>query len=224
MTKQNKKPDDSIPDDFEEIEGEIIKDKVSEAFRDNPNNPIEALEDMGFTWYDDDYPSEEDEEKSAVPENQKQQDLVAFLQGDEEPSNAILEIFLVEKASDTPNLPLFRKYFREANQNLKALILRGLEHYPGRIDLLQDLGFFHEFGNILETVIEYYTRACESQENMEAFTNLAQEFYYTTQPDGYDAYHALKDTFPVGSAKRELVDFLIAEEDSEDGDVKEEVH
>jgi hypothetical protein len=224
MTKQNKKPDDSVLDDFEEIEDEMIRDKVREVFRDNPNNPIEALEEIGFTWYDDDYPSEEDEENSAVPGNQNQQDLVAFLQGVEKPSNAILEIFLVEKASDTPNLPLVRKYFREANQNLKALILWGLEHYPGRIDLLQDLSFFHEFGNILETVIEYYTRACEKQENMEAFTNLAQEFYYTTQPDGYDAYHSLKDVFPDGSAKRTLVDFLIAEEDSEDGHEKEEMH
>jgi hypothetical protein len=224
MTKQNKKPDDSVLDDFEEIEDEIIRDKVREIFRDNPNNPMEALEDIGFTWYDDDYPSEEDEENSAGPENQNQEDLVEFFQGVEEPSDVILETFLAEKASDTPNLPLFRKYFRVANQNLKALILWALEHYPDRIDLLQDLGFFHEFGNILSTVIEHYTRACESQENMDTFTNLAQEFYYTTQPDGYDAYHALKDVFPVGSAKRALVDFLIAEEDSEDGHVREEVH
>ncbi len=224
MTKQNKKPDDSVLDDFERIEDEIIRDKVREVFRDNPNNPIEALEEIGFTWYDDDYPSDEVEENSASPENQNQEDLVAFLQGVEEPSDTILETFLAEKASDTPNLPLFRKYFREANQNLKALILSGLERYPDRIDLLQDLGFFHEFDNILSAVIEYYTRACESQENMEAFTNLAQEFYYTTQPDGYDAYHALKDVFPIGSAKRALVDLLIAEEDSEDGHVKEEVH
>ncbi len=71
---------------------------------------------------------------------------------------------------------------------------------------------------------EYYTRACESQENMEAFSNLAQEFYYTTKPDGYDAYHALENVFPVGSAKRALVDFLITEEDSEDRHVKEEMH
>ena len=121
-------------------------------------------------------------------------------------------------------MPLFRKCFREANQNLQALILWGLEHYPDRIDFLQDLGFFHEFGNILSTVNEYYTRACESQETMETFTDLAQEFYYTTQPDGYDAYHALKDVFPVGSAKRALVDFLIAEEASEGGHVEEDVH
>ena len=102
MTKQNKKPDESVLDDFEEIEDEIIRDKVREVFRDNPNNPMEALEDIGFTWYDDDYPSEEDEENSAVPENQNQEDLVEFLQGDEKPSSAILETFLTEKASDIP--------------------------------------------------------------------------------------------------------------------------
>lgn len=224
MTKQNKKSDDYVLDDFEAIEDEIIRDNISEVFRHYRNNTMEALEEIGFTWYDDDYPSEEDEENSAVPENQNQQDLVAFFQGGKEPSNAILETFLAEKASDTPNLPLFRKYFREANHNLKALILWGLEHDPDHIDLLQDLGFFHEFGNILNTVIKYYTRACESQKNMETFTNLAQEFYYTTQPDGYDAYHALKEVFPVGSAKRALVDFLIAEEASKDGYLEEDVH
>jgi len=108
MTKQ-KKTDDSFPDDFEEVGDEIIRDKVREVFRDNPNNPIEALEEIGFTWYDDNYPSEEDEENSAVPENQNQQDLVEFSQGVEKPSNAILEIFLAEKASDTcPSQKLIR--------------------------------------------------------------------------------------------------------------------
>ncbi len=223
MAEQNKKPDDAFLDDFDEIEDEIIRDKVCEVFRNNPNNPMEALEEIGFTWYDDEYASEEDEENSAVPENRNQEDLVAFLQSGEEPSDGILEIFLAEKASDTSNLPLFRKYFKEANYNLKALILWGLDQYPERIDLLQDLGFFHEFSNILGTLIEYYTRACENQENLDTFTDLAQEFYYTTQPDGYDAYHALRNVFPVGSAKRAILDFLITEEDNENGEL-DEVH
>ena len=81
MTKQNKKQDVYVLDDSGTIEDEIIRDKVREVFRDNPNNPIEALKDLGFTWHDDDYPSEEDEENSASPENQNQQDLVEFFQG-----------------------------------------------------------------------------------------------------------------------------------------------
>lgn len=224
MTEQNKKSDDAVQDDFDEIEDEIIRDKIREVFRDNPSNPMEAFEEIGFTWYDDDYPSEEDEENSAVPENRNQENLVTFFQSDDAPSDGILETFLVEKASDTPNLPLFRKYFRAGNHNLKALILWGLERYPARIDLLQDLGFFHEFSNILSTVIKSYIRACENQENMATFTDLAQEFYYTTQPDGYDAYYALKGLFPAGSGKRANVDFLVAEEDSEDGYVGEDFH
>jgi len=224
MTKQNKKPENSLQGDLDGIEDEIIGDKVREVFREKPNNLMDALEEIGFTWYDDDYPSEEDEENSAVPRNRNQENLVAFLQSFDAPSDDIFETFLKEKASDTPNLPLFRKYFREGNHNLKALILWGLQKYPGRIDLLQDLGFFHEFNNILGTVIENYSRACEDQENMDTFTYLAQEFYFTTLPDGYDAYHALKGLFPVGLAKRALVDFLIAEENSEDGYLNEDIH
>lgn len=221
MTKQNKKSDDIVQD---EIIDEIIRDKIREAFSDNPDNPMVALEEAGFTWYDDDYPSEEAEEDSAVPENRNQEVILEFFQSGGTPSDYILEIFLAEKSSDTPNFPLFRRYFRKANRNLKSLILWGLEKYPARIDLLQDLGFFHEFSNILNTVIKYYTHACENQANIDTFTDLAQEFYYTTLPDGYDAYLALKDLFPEGTEKRAIVDFLIAEEGKEDGGIYKDYH
>lgn len=114
MTEQNKKPDDAIQDELDEIEDEIIRDKIREVFRDNPNNPMEALEEIGFTWHDDAYPSEEEEENAAVPENKNQKNFVSFLQSDKEPPEDILKIFLAEKASKTPNFPLFRKYFRKA--------------------------------------------------------------------------------------------------------------
>lgn len=224
MTKQNKKSDDAVQDELDEIDDEIIRDRIREAFRDNPDNPMDALKEAGFTWYDDNYLSEEDEEDSAVPENRNQEILVEFFQSGEVPSDYILETFLAEKASDTPNFPLFRRYFREANRNLKSLILWGVEKYPRRIDLLQDLGFFHEFSNILSTVIKYYTRACENQANIDTFTDLAQEFYYTTLPDGYDAYQALKELFREGTAKRAVVDFLIAEDDREGGCINEDFH
>jgi hypothetical protein len=107
MTEQNKKPVDSVQDDLDGIEDEIIRDKVGEVFRKKPNNPRDAMEEIGFTWYDDDFPSEEDEENSAVPENRNQENLVTFLQSGDAPSDDILEIFLIEKANDTPNLPLF---------------------------------------------------------------------------------------------------------------------
>ena len=88
-----------------------------------------------------------------------------------------------------------------------------LECCPERIDLLFDLAFFHEFENILPLLIELFIRACEEQEDLEAFTKLAQEFYYTTHPDGYEALYALRDLFPQGTEKRKIIDFLIAEEE-----------
>jgi len=50
-------------------------------------------------------------------------------------------------------LPLIRPFFKEANQNLKSLIVYGLDRYPRRIALLSDLAFFHEFENILRLLI-----------------------------------------------------------------------
>jgi len=119
---------------------------------------------------------------------------------------------LHEKDTGNPNYPLFRRYFKAANQNLKALIIYGLDHYPGRIDLLSDLAFFHEFENILCTLITYYTGACMKQENLETFTELVRDFYYCTEPDGYDALPALRELFPPETDKRRIIDFLIAEE------------
>lgn len=105
-----------------------------------------------------------------------------------------------------------RKYFKKANPNLKSLILHGLDHYPGSVDLLSDLGYFHEFENILSVLITYYTQACAGQENLETFTELAQDFYYATIPDGYEALYALRDLFEPATDKRKAIDFLISEE------------
>ena len=126
----------------------------------------------------------------------------------------ILHQYFEERDSEFPNLSLIRPFFREANQNLKSLIVYGLERYPGRIDLLSDLDFFHEFENILRLLIIYYTRACVTQSNLETFAELARDFYYSTNPDGYEALYALKELFDHDTEKR-TIDSLIAE--TEDG-------
>jgi len=125
----------------------------------------------------------------------------------------IFESFSEEKASNNPNFQLIRKYFKKANQNLKALLLYGIDHYPGRIDLLSDLTFFHEFENILSTLISYYTRACVDQQNLETFSELAKDFYYSTSPDGYEALYALQELFEPDTDKRKIIEFLISEEE-----------
>lgn len=138
--------------------------------------------------------------------------MVAYFEGEEDASEMIFTAFLTERYAKRPNLPLIRKYFKKANQKLKALLIYGLDHYPSRIDLLSDLTYFHEFENILTTLISYYSRACVNQVNMKTFTELAQDFYYATNPDGYEALYALRELFEPHTEKRKIIDFLISEE------------
>jgi hypothetical protein len=42
---------------------------------------------------------------------------------------------------------------------------------------------------------------------------LAREFYYSTKPDGYEAYYALQELFGPETDKRKIIDFLMAEEE-----------
>ncbi|MBN1930054.1 MAG: hypothetical protein JW786_00410 [Desulfobacterales bacterium] len=208
-----KKQKDDILNDYQRLKDEIIRDQVDEIFRTKPDNYISELEKIGFQYYNDDDP-EEVEEKNAQPENRDQRDLVEYFEGDQEFSERILTTFFKVKDAKEPNLPLIRKYFKMANQNLKSLILYGLDHYPARIDLLADLVYFHEFENILSILIKYYTRACIKENNPETFSELAQDFYYATIPDGYEALYALRDLFEPNTTKRKIIDFLIQKNDN----------
>jgi hypothetical protein len=58
------------------------------------------------------------------------------------------------------------------------------------------------------------------QENLEAFAELAQDFYNTTIPDGYEALYALRDLFEPGTDKREIIDILIAEEEGGENNIQ----
>jgi len=206
-----KKDVDPILNEYKTIKSEIIRDKINEIFRDHPNEYIAKMEELGFEYFEDDDDYEEIEERNAKPENQRQRELVAYFEGRRELSEKIFESYSEEKATKNPNYPLIRTYYKKANKNLKALILYGLDNYPGRIDLLSDLAFFHEFENVLSFLISYYTQACIDQENLETFSVLAKDFYYSTIPDGYDAFLALQGLFESNTDKRKIIDFLIAE-------------
>lgn len=197
-------------DDYKKLKDEIIIDKVNEIFRSRSDHYIAALEEIGFEYHEEN-DEEEIEEKEAKPKNKNQRKLVTYFEGEEDSSEMIFATFLTERYAKRPNLPLIRKYFKKANQKLKALLIYGLDHYPGRIDLLSDLTYFHEFENILTTLIFYYTRACVNQANLETFTELAQDFYYATNPDGYEALYALRELFEPHTEKRKIIDFLISE-------------
>ncbi len=218
----DKKDEDSVLDDYEKVRNEIIFDKVDEIFRDHPRDYVAKMEELGFKYFEeDDY--EEIEERNARAENQRQRDLVAYFENETKLSKEIFESYSEEKAAENPNYPLIRKYFREANKNLKSLLMYGLDNYLGRIDLLSDLSFFHEFENILSILITYYTQACVDQEGLDTFTELAKDFYYSTKPDGYEAYYALRELFKPETDKRQIIDFLIAEEEEAANTVSEPI-
>jgi hypothetical protein len=203
-------------DDYQKLKDEIIFDKVKDVFRSKPKNFIQALDEIGFEYCEDEVDEEKLEERIAKPENQNQKELIDFFEGDQDVSESIMAIFLAERNAVHPNFPLLRKYFKKANQNLKALLLYCLDRYPTRTDLLADLAYFHEFENILTLLIEYYILACGKETDIEKFTELAQDFYYSTSPDGYEALLALQDIFGPGTDKRKIVDYLITEEDEAD--------
>jgi hypothetical protein len=202
-----------VLDDDENPQNEIIRNKVNDIFRHHPKDFIARMEELGFEYFEDDDDTEEREERNAKPENQRQRELVAYFQNKTKFSKEIFARYSEEKAADNPNSSLIRKYFREANKNLKSLLLYGLDNYPGRIDLLFDLSFFHEFENILSILIRYYTQACVGQGNLDTFSELAKDFYYSTSPDKYEAYYALRELFAPEKDKRKIIDFLIVEEE-----------
>jgi hypothetical protein len=215
----DKKDKDDILDDYQKLKNEIIIDKVNEIFRSQPKNTIAALSEIGFEYCEDDE-DEEIEEKKAKPENKNQWDLVAFFEGEQDVSEMILATFLTERNAEHPNFPLIRKYFKKANRKLKALLLYGLDHHATRIDLLSDLAYFHEFENILSILIAYYTQACEKEMDLEKFTELAQDYYYATNPDGYEALFALQEMFAPHTEKRKIIDYLISEEEQAEMSMK----
>ena len=191
-----------IDDDYEKIKREIVFEKAAKAIKEDPKNWIKQLEDIGFEYFDDGYGDEEElEEKLAKPENPNQELLVDYFEGDIELSDQMLDAFLTEKDSDSPNYPLFRKYFKSGNENLKRLIISGLKRSPAAIGLLSDLAFFHEFKNILSELIEYYLIACDHEQNLQNFEKLALQFYYDTDPDGFDALYELSEKYRPDSDK-----------------------
>ena len=209
------------PDD--DLDDEITSDEIRKIFRNHPCDYIAKLEEIGFIYHDDDIDHEEQEEADARPLNANQEYLVSFFDGDIPLSEKTIEIFLEERRSRKPNLPLIRKYFKQANKNLLAMLLDGLHRYPVSNELLSDLAFFHENQNILSTLIDHYTAACEKQQNLEVFSELALDFYYATLPDGYDALHALKETYSQRTSKRSVIDFLIETEKIRDGEADNDI-
>jgi hypothetical protein len=203
---------------FEEPEDQFAQ--VSEIIKNHPQDYRERLEEVGFVWQDDEYDQlyeeENKEERLAGPETENQRRLCLYLDTGGPVTRTVLDAYLEERYSETSNLPLIRKYFKQANPNLKAILLRGLLANPTDLDLLDDLSYFSEFDSILGELINFYTDACLKETDMERFSLLARDFFMNTCDHGYDALHELTTLFQSGT-KRAVIQHLSETIDDHDG-------
>jgi len=192
-------------DDSEKEKRKEIFEKVAGAIKEAPENYVEKLAELGFTWFDDEIDEEDEQDRAATIRNDNEKYLVAYFEGETEVSHQVLDTYLAEKNSDDLNYPLFRGYFKRGNDNLKHLLLYGLEMHPTDIGLLSDLAYFHEFRNVLAELIQAYLWACARENDMDRFSQLVSSFYQDTAPDGFDALHELEQVCSPGSKKREVI-------------------
>ncbi|MCU0726821.1 MAG: hypothetical protein MUE73_13705, partial [Planctomycetes bacterium] len=71
-----KKERDHILDEFGKAKSEMLFEKVSEIIRNHPGDYIAKLKEIGFEYHEEE-DDEELEERTAIPENRLQRDLVA---------------------------------------------------------------------------------------------------------------------------------------------------
>ena len=193
-----------IFEEYGRLREDILFERAHNLFNEYPEDYPSRPQEVGFAWFDD-YDSEEEQEGKAVPLNRNQRLLVKYFEGNAVPSEGILEAFLKEKYAEKPNLPLLRKYFRKGNIYLKELLLFGIQRCPVDPGLLDDLAFFHSFHGMLGELIEMYMRACRLEQDPETFRILAEDFYYNTIEDGFDALYELGKEFDGNSPKGVVV-------------------
>ncbi len=195
-----------ILEEYGRLRDEILFSRGSDFF-ENSDACYSGLQETAFGRFDE-YDSEEEQEGKAVPLNKNQRLLVEYFQGNGLPSEGILEAFLKEKYAEDPNLPLLRKYFKRGNIHLKQLLLFGIQKCPVDPGLLDDLAFFHRFHGMLGELIEMYMKACRLEENPETFRTLAEDFYWNTIDDGFDALYELQQEFAHNSPKGAILSDL----------------
>jgi hypothetical protein len=83
-------------EEYLKLKNEMVRDKVDEIFRTQPKNYRKAMEEIGFTYVEEE-DEEGFEEKKARPKNKAQRDLVAYLEGERKLSEG-------KKDNDLPSL------------------------------------------------------------------------------------------------------------------------
>jgi hypothetical protein len=190
---------------------QVQAEAVADLFRRSPHNLIEEIEKLRFTYVvDDDEDAEEiNEELTARPETYFQMALVSYLDGVDAPSESLLKLWREETRRKDSPFPLWRRYFRTENAQLKRLALLGLDRYPTTHDLLENLYVLYSFLPNPKELLLRHTLACDLEDDPERFRELAQEFDVGAASFGYDALHALRKRYAVDDLKKKVIDGLL---------------
>jgi hypothetical protein len=181
-------------EEYEDIRNEFLMEQVNDAIKKDPKNWRNNLEEIGFTWIDDNQ-DEIAEEDRAVPLNNNQVYLVEYFEEKIKLNDKMVAAFINEAESEKPNYPLVRKYFKAGNNRLLHLLTSGLSSLPTNQVLLSGLSYFHENKNILTRIISAYINACNEENNAEICKELCINFINDTYPDGYEALVELESLF-----------------------------
>jgi hypothetical protein len=202
-------------DDFEKLKYTLIFDKISKAAREDPKKCSEYLELLGLTWVDGENEQDLIKENLASPQNLNQEFLVAYFEGHIRLTEKVLNAYLRERQTPVPDEPLIRRYFRRGNEPLLSLILFGLSKKPTDKDLIADLSLYHEFRNVINDLIQVYLKACVEEQDLFEFQELVLDFYYDTEPEGFDALFELGQLFDPFTDKGKVIRRIIRAKDSE---------
>ena len=69
--------------------------------------------------------------------------------------------------------------------------------------------------DLLSELIGYYLIACDHEQNLKNFEQLALQFYYDTDPDGFDALYELSEKYGLDSGKGKIVREILRRQESE---------
>jgi hypothetical protein len=200
----------------DELVGQAFQEKaegVSHLFRRRPHNLIEKFEKLGFAFSVEDSEDAEDiaEERAALPKTTAQTALVFYLDGADTPTESLLTLWLEETQRNNTPFPLWMRYFRAGNAQLKKLILFGLDRDSTHRDLLDSVAFLHSYLPMPKDLLTRYTLACDQESDPQRFRELAQDFDASTSSLGYDALQALQAHYADCAVKKSVIDGLLVE-------------
>ena len=195
-----------------------MEDKISKAGKEKYKKTREILKktpgserysklvDLGFEYIEEeDDGIEKQEEDNAKPLNNRQKILVKYFEGKSRLSSDIIEQFILEIEGEDANYPLLRKYFKQGDKSILALLKQSLVIYPLQKSLINAFVFLSEHNNIFSELISAYTNACKREESISSFEDLVRGFYMNASKHDYDVFLSLREICKNNQQKLEII-------------------